>query len=195
MPEAVHALGGVKRSDERTNVSIHAFDCPFGDFAQKCFQRMEDQLYRIEVRGILRQVAQRCAGDLDHFLHTGDSMERDVVDHNDIPAPERWSQTLLDVGQKSLSIHSSFDRHRRHDAGLTQASDEGDGFPVPHRHMPDQALSALIPTVEPHHVRADCSFVDKYDVGGIKQPLLSLPTSPRPNYVGSLLLRRAQAFF
>src|SRR3984893_8815379 len=45
-----------------------------------------------------------------------------------VPALERWDQTLLYVSQESLSIHGSFDQHRSHDAGLTQASDSPPAF-------------------------------------------------------------------
>jgi len=54
--------------------------------------------------------------------------------------------------------------------------------------------SARVPTVGPHHVGADCSFVDKYKAGGVKQALLADPASARPSHVGSLPLRRLQTF-
>jgi len=108
---------------------------------------------------------------------------------------EHRNQTLFDVGQEGLAVHGSFDHHRRHDAGLTETGDKRQSFPVPHRHIPDQALSARVPTVGPHHVGADCSFVDKYKAGGVKQALLADPASARPSHVGSLPLGRLQAFF
>ena len=38
-------------------------------------------------------------------------------------------------------------------------------------------------------------FVDKYEAGGVKQPLLAHPASPRPNHVVSLALHGYEAFF
>jgi hypothetical protein len=49
-------------------------------------------------------------------------------------------------------------------------------------------LSARVPTIEPHHIGGDCRFVDKYKVGGVKQPLLADPASARPSHVGALAL-------
>jgi predicted tellurium resistance membrane protein TerC len=48
-----------------------------------------------------------------------------------------------------------------------------------HLDMADQAFSAWVPTVGSHHVGADRSSVDEYKVGGVKQPLLADPASPR----------------
>jgi hypothetical protein len=35
-------------------------------------------------------------------------VEGDIVDHHNVPALERWDQTLLYVSQEGLSIHGSF---------------------------------------------------------------------------------------
>jgi hypothetical protein len=156
---------------------------------------VEHQLDWVEFRRIRRQVAQACAGGLDRLLDADDFVEGDIVDHHNVPALEYRNQTLFDVGQEGLAVHGSFDHHRRHDTSLTETSDKRQRFPVPHRHIPDQALSARVPTVRPHHVGRDCSLVDKYKAGGIKQTLLSDPASTRPSHVGSLALCRLQAFF
>ena len=44
--------------------------------------------------------------------------------------------------------------------GLPKASNKCHRFPVPHRGMPDQALSARAPTIEPHHVGGDRRFIE-----------------------------------
>jgi hypothetical protein len=108
---------------------------------------------------------------------------------------ERGDQTLLDVSQEGFSVHGSLDQHRRHDASLTEAGDKRHRFPVPHGHIPDQALSTRVPTVGTHHLGGDCSFVDKYKAGGVKHALLADPASARPSHVGSLLLCCPQTFF
>ena len=58
---------------------------------------MEQQLYRVKVRRIRRQVAEAYTDSLDRLFHTSDLVERDVVDHHNVSALERWDQTLLDV--------------------------------------------------------------------------------------------------
>src|ERR1700738_2171836 len=94
-----------------------------------------------------------------------------------------------------LSIHGSFDQHRSHDAGLTQASDKRHSVPVAHRGIADQAHAAWVPTVEPQHVGGDCRLVDKYEVGRIKKALLPNPASASAGDVGALALCRPQTFF
>src|SRR6266849_4974953 len=188
MPEISHTFRRFERSNERAHASLQSFDCALRSFTQQCLQRMEHQLNWVEFRRILRQVAQAGAGGTYRLLYPGDFVEGDVVDHHNVTALEYRNQTLFDVSQEGFAVHGSFDHHRRHDASLTETSDKRQRFPVPHRHISDQALSARVPTVRPHHVGRDCSFVDKYEAGGVKQALLADPASTRPSHVGSLAL-------
>lgn len=195
MPEIANAFGGPKHSREGSHRSLEAFDCSLGSFAQPLLERMEHQLYGVELRRILRQVTQLRAAGSDRVPHTSDFMEGDIVDDHDVPPSEHGSQTLLDVGEKRFSIHGSLDHHGSHDAGLTEARNEGQRFPVSHRDIADQAFSAQAPAVATDHVGRNGSFVDKYEVSGIKQALLPDPAPARPSHVGSLALCRLQAFF
>jgi hypothetical protein len=52
-----------------------------------------------------------------------------IIHHDDVVAPERWSQTLPDVGQEHLSGHGSLDHHRRGHFIVTQGGDEGYRLP------------------------------------------------------------------
>jgi hypothetical protein len=108
-----------------------------------------------------------------------------------------WKDTLsITTMSRRLSVGTRHcDQHRRHDASLTEASDERPRFPLPHRDIPDQALPARAPTVESHHIGCGCSFVDKHKVRGVKQPLLAHPASARTSHVGSLAFCRLQTFF
>src|ERR1700680_3361917 len=195
MSEVTDAFRRIERPNVRTNTSVQSFHCALRSFAQACLQRMEQQLYRVKVRRIRWQVAEACTNSLDRLFHTCNLVEGDVVDHHNVPALERWDQTLLYVSQKGLSIHGSFDQHRSHDAGLTQASDKRHSVPVAHRGIADQAHAAWVPTVEPQHVGGDCRLVDKYEVGRIKKALLPNPASASAGDVGALALCRPQTFF
>src|SRR5712671_2580950 len=190
MPEIADTFGGFERSNERAHASLQPSDGALRGFAQQYLQRVEHQLDWIEFWRIRRQVAQACAGGLDRLLDADDFVEGDIVDHHNVAALEYRNQTLFDVGEEGLAVHGSFDHHRRHDTGLTEARDERQRFPVSHWHIPDQTLSARVPTVRPHHVGRDCSFVDKYEVGRIKQALLADPASARPSHVGAPEPRR-----
>src|ERR1700738_1300808 len=120
MSEIADAFRRIEHPNVRTNTSVQPFNCALRSFAQACLQRMKQQLYWVKVRRILRQAAQACTDSLDRLFHTPNLVEGDIVDHHNVPALERWDQTLLYVSQEGLSIHGSFDQHRSHDAGLTQ---------------------------------------------------------------------------
>src|SRR6266566_1156433 len=101
MPEIGHTFRRVERSNERANASLQSFDRALRRLAQQCLQGMEHQLYWVELRRILRQVAQFCAASLDRLLHAGDFVERDVVGDHNVLTLERGDQTLLDVRSES----------------------------------------------------------------------------------------------
>src|ERR1700694_5026744 len=104
MSEIADAFRRIEHPNVRTNTSVQPFNCALRSFAQACFQRMKQQLYWVKVRRILRQVAQACTDSLDRLFHTPNLVEGDIVDHHNVPALERWDQTLLYVSQEgSLS--------------------------------------------------------------------------------------------
>src|ERR1700731_3106713 len=170
MSEIADAFRRIEHPNVRTNTSVQPFNCALRSFAQACHQRMKQQLYWVKVRRILRQVAQACTDSLGRLFHNSYLVEGDLVDHHNVPALERWDQTLLYVSQEGLSIHGSFDQHRSHDAGLTQPSDKRHRLPVSHRGIADQALAAWVPTVEPQHVGGDCRLVDNTRWAGSRKP-------------------------
>ena len=58
---------------------------------------MKDHLDWIEVGRILRQIAQARPDCRNCLFNTSDLVGRKVVDHDNISALERWSETLLEV--------------------------------------------------------------------------------------------------
>src|SRR6476646_49335 len=195
MSEIAHTFRGIERPNIRPDGSLQSVDCALRSFAQGYLEGVENQLYGVKVRRILRQVAETCTSSADHLLRTSDLVEGHVIDHHDVPTLEGWDQTLLYVRQECVAIHGPFNQHRSHDAGLTQASDKRHCLPVPHGRVRHQALSARAPTVKAHHVGGDCCLIDKYEAGSIKPALLADPASTRASHLGSLALCRLQAFF
>src|ERR1700693_592107 len=120
MPEIAPTFGRIERSNERAHTPLQPFDGALSSFSQQCLQRMEHQLDWVELRRILRQVAQACAGGLDRLLDADDFVEGDVVDHHNVAALERWNQTLFDVGPEGLAVHGSFYHPRHHAARSTE---------------------------------------------------------------------------
>lgn len=149
---------------------------------------MEYRLYGIEIRRIGRKVAQFCSGGLDRLVHAGDLVKRDVIDDHDVVALQRRDQTLFEVSQKGLAVHGALDQHRRDDARWAEAGNQGHRLPMPHWDIPDQTFAARVPTMQADHIGGDSGFIDKHKVRGVKQSLLALPASARPNYVVALPL-------
>ena len=195
MSEISQAFGRIERANVRSDAPLQSFDRALRSFAQECLQGMKQRLDGVKVRRILGQVAETCTNIPDRLLRTSDLVKRHVIDHYDVPPPQRRGQTLLYVSQECFAIHGSFDEHWSHDASLTQAGDKRHGLPVPHWRVRDQALAARAPTLEPHHIGGNCGLVDEYQPGGIKPALLADPAAACASHVGALSLCRLQAFF
>src|SRR5246127_3506779 len=156
---------------------------------------MEGQLDGVKVRRVLRQESEACANTPESLLDTSDFVEGHIVSHHNVSTLERRRQTLINVSQECFAVHRPLNKHRSHDASLTQASDERYRLPVPHGRVCDQAFSARAPAVQAYHIGGDCRLVDKYEAGGIKPALLTDPASTRASHVGALALLRPPAFF
>jgi hypothetical protein len=87
MSKVTRAFRRVERANVRANTSVQPCNCAL---RQECLQRMKQQLYWVEVRRILRQVAEACTDSLDRLFHTCNLVEGDVVDHHNVLALERW---------------------------------------------------------------------------------------------------------
>src|SRR5438552_3571680 len=79
MSEVSDAFRRIERPNVRTNTSVQPFHCALRSCAQPCLQWLGQQLYRVKVRRIRRQVAEACTNSLDRLLHTSDLVERDIV--------------------------------------------------------------------------------------------------------------------
>jgi hypothetical protein len=89
MPKVLHTFVCVEGWNERPDASGNTPDGSLRDFAKERLQRMKDHLDWIEVRGILRQIAQACTDCLDGLLHTKDLMGGKVFNHHNVSALER----------------------------------------------------------------------------------------------------------
>jgi hypothetical protein len=119
----------------------------------------------------------------------------EVIHHDNVVAPERRNQDLLDVGPKYLSAHGPLDHHWGDHFVVTQSGYESDGLPCAEWSMADHPDAALSPPPEPHHVSAGRSLVDKHQSGGVKHALLSDPASACSGHIRALPFLGLQAFF
>jgi hypothetical protein len=195
MPEVVGTFSSAEAWQERSDRRPETGNCSLGGLAQECLELAEVHLDGIKIGRVLGQVAKCRASPLDCLADGRSFVNIDVVHDDDIAAPERGDQTLLDIGQEHLSVHGAVDHHRGGYFIMTQGGDERDRPPISAWGSPDQLDTSPTATIEPHHLGGDSSFIDKHQPSGIKHALLSDPASARPRHVGALLFRRPQAFF
>ena len=195
MPEIVSTFARVETRDEGANSSTQRWDGPGGDFSQESFEFAVGHLNRVKVGGILRQIAKGCARGLDRLAHAGDFVGSKIINHHDVVSLQRWHEALLNIGHEHLSGHRSIEHHRRHHLVVTKRGDESDRLPGSLRHIINHPLATWSAAIEPHHVGTDGGLVDKDQMGGVKQPLLSDPAPPCPSHVRPLPFGCPQAFF
>jgi len=68
-----------------------------GDLAQQSFEFAVRQLDGIEIRRVFWQVANRRMRALDRLRYAGNLVGLEVIHHDNVVAPERRNQDLLDV--------------------------------------------------------------------------------------------------
>jgi hypothetical protein len=195
MPEIVGTFARAETRDEGANGSTQRWDGPGGDLAQESFEFAVGHLDRVKVGGILGQIAKGCARGLDRLANARDFVGSKIIDHDDIVSLQCWNETMFDIGKKHLSGHRSIEHHRCHHLVVTKRRDESDGLPSPLRHIINHPLAAWSAAVEPHHVGTDRRLVDKDQMGGVKQALLSDPAPACPSHVRPLPFGCPQAFF
>src|ERR1700681_1676847 len=195
MREIVGTFLRAEQWDERANCSTEARNSSRSHLAQESLEFAVRQLDRIEIRRVLRQVANCRPLFLDRFPNAGTHMDSAVVHHHDVVAPERGNQALLDIGEEHLSGHCTLEHHWRGHFIVAQGGHKGDCLPCSKRNGSDHPDATWCPPPEPHHVRADRSLVDKHQPGGIKHALLSYPKSARSRHICSLPFGGLQAFF
>ncbi len=195
MREIVGAFLSAEGGEERANSSVEPGDGALRDVAQVRLEFTESVFDGIKVWRILRQIAQRRSRGFDRFSYAGDFVSSKVIHHDHIFSPEYWHETLFNIGKEHFSRHRPVDHHRRHHFVVAQRGHESDGLPVPMRHVINQPHATGSATIESRHICADGRLVNKDQPGGVKQPLLSDPTPPRPSDVRPILFCRPQAFF
>ena len=195
MAEEVQAFFRADGPQDGADSSPKTWNCSLCGFAQERFEFAEDLFDRVEVRRICRQKKCCRIRSLDRFHHAGHFVSRKVIHDDDVAAPERWSQTLFDIGEKYLSVDRAINHEGCHYSVMAQAGYQRAGFPMSMRNATHQPFTARATAPQPHHVGAGGGFVDEYQPGRVEHELLSPPASACAGHVRPLLFRGAQAFF
>lgn len=195
MPEIVSTFARAEPRDEGANSSTQRWDGSGGDLAQESFEFAVGHLDWVKVGGILGQIAKGCARSFDRLAHAGDFVGSKIINHHDVVSLQRWGEALLNIGHEHLSGHRSIEHHRRHHLVVAKRGYESDCLPGSLRHIINHPLATWSAAIEPHHVGTDSSLVDKDQMGGVKQALLSDPAPACPSHVRPLPFGCPQTFF
>src|SRR5207344_584611 len=195
MPEIVGTFARTELWDERANCSGEARNSSRRDLAEERLEFAVRQFDWIEVGRVFRQVAQRRVRFLNRLANGGPHVDAAVIHHDDVVAPERGNQALLDISEEHLSSHGTFDHHWGGHFIVAQGSHEGDRLPCSKRNGADHPVAPRSTPPDPRQVCADRGLVNKHQPGGIKHTLLSDPTSACSRHIRSLPFGSLQAFF
>src|SRR6476659_10016103 len=195
MPEIVGTFARTELWDERANCSSEARNSSRRDLTEERLEFAVRQFDWIEVGRVFRQVAQRRVRFLNRLANGRPHVDAAVIHHDDVVAPERGNQALLDISEEHLSSHGTFDHHWGGHFIVAQGSHEGDRLPCSKRNGADHPVAPRTTPPDPRQVCADRGLVDKHQPGGIKHTLLSDPTSACSRHIRSLPFGSLQAFF
>lgn len=195
MREVVGTFFGIETWQERADDPLEAGDGAFGSLAHQRLEFAERQFDRIEVGRIFGQIAKARLLGFDHLTNGGSLVDCNIVHHDDIAAPERRSQALLDVGQEHLRVHGTFDDHRGDHFVVAQPRHKGDCLPLSERSTPDQLNPAWTAAPKPNHLGGDRRLVDEDQPGGIEQALLANPAPARAGHIRPLLFGGPETLF
>src|ERR1700756_4365571 len=133
MAEIVGTFSRKEPRDKQADCSIEAWNGSRSHFAQECLEFAVRHLDWIEVGRVLRQVAKCRARSFDRLSNTGNQVDSAVIHDDDVIAPERGNQALLDIGEEHFSSHGTLDHHWRSHFIVAQGGHEGDGLPFSKR--------------------------------------------------------------
>jgi len=193
--EIVGTFVRTETRDEGANSSTQTGDGSGRELAQVSLEFAEGHLDRVKVGRILRQIAKGCARGLDRLANTGDFVGSKIIDHHDVVSLQCRHEALFNIGEEHFSGHRPVEHHRSHHLVVTKRRYESDRLPSALRHIVNHPRATWSATVEARHVGTDCCLVDKDQMGGVKQALLSDPAPACPSHVHPLSFGCPQTFF
>jgi hypothetical protein len=85
---------GVSRHDLGRN-----WDGPGGNLAQESLEFAEGHLDRVQIGGILRQIAKGCSRGLNRLTNAGDFVGSKIIDHHDVVSLQCWHEAMFDISR------------------------------------------------------------------------------------------------
>jgi hypothetical protein len=182
---------GQRRGDEVAHVVKGAR--PRG--AQEGFQFGESLFDRIEIGTIRRQETQLRAHGFDRVPDGWLFVEGEIVEHDDVAAPERRHEHLLDVGQEGGIVERSVEDGGGRQAVGPQGGDDRVELPLPARREIPEAIPAGTAAIAAEQIGRDATLIEKEVAARVPERLPELPAAPRGRDIRTALFVGVYRFF
>ena len=142
-----------------------------------------------------RQVEDLGAAGGDGLADTGHLVSWEVVEHDDVAAPQGRGEHVPDVDPEGFAIHGPVEHPGRGQPREPEAGDEGHGLPMAKGHAVPAALADRRPAIKARHLGVDACLIEEDEAMRIDEGLGCPPQPAAGRDVGPVLLGRAQGFF
>ena len=163
--------------------------------AEERLQFGEGELNGIEVWTVGRQKAEACAGVLDGGANLGLLVHREVIEDDDIAAPERGDEDLFHIRLERDAIDRAVEHGRGGQRRRPERGDHRVRLPVTARRVIRRARPSRAPRIAAQEVGGDARLVDKHEVAGVVKRQRRRPASSRGGDVSAALFAGVYRFF
>ena len=193
--EEVGAFGGEEALEQLADALDEGVDGASRLLPQEGLELGEGEFDGVHVGAVGRQVEDLGAPRGDGFVDACDLVSGEVVEHDDVAAPEGRGEHVTDVNPEGLTIHWSVEHPGCGEPREAQAGDKGHGFPMPKGRAVPAALADRRPAIKARHLGVEAGLVEEDQAMRIDEGLGRPPQLAAGRDVGPVLLGRAQSFF
>jgi len=162
---------------------------------QERFQFSEGEFNRIEVRAVGRQKPELGARRFDRPTHLRLLVGGEVVEDDDVAAPQGRCEDLFDVREKRRVIDRTIEHRRRPQPLESQRRDDRVHLPMAARGVIAEARPTGAPAIAANQIRRDSTFVEKDVLSDIAERQPCLPSAPVSDDVRPSLFVGVDGFF
>lgn len=189
--EEVCALGWKEAVEQVADALDEPVDRSGWLLPQQRLELGEGHLDGVHVGAVGWQVEDLRAACGNRLADAGDLVGGQVVEHNDIAAPERGREDVADVGSERIAIHRCVEHPWCGQARQAQACDEGHRLPMPEGSAVAAAFADRCPAIKPRHLGIHAGLVEEDEALRIDVRLGCSPQLSPGRYVRSVLFGRA----
>ena len=195
MPHIVGAFARCEEGDGRGEQRAHLVEVARSGCAEEGFQLREGLFDGIEVGTIGRKESELRAGAFDGRADFRLFVDRQVVEHDDVPAPQGRDQDLFDVRPERWTVDRPIEDRGGGQAVEPQAYDDGVRLPLAAGRVILKPRAAGAASIATQEIRRDPTFIEKDVLGDIPEWLRVPPLPARRGHVRTALFVGVYRFF